>query len=90
VINQTITEWTPPHRLAVLAHSNTIGLERHVAGMADTFVLDSHSAGTRLTRRTEFDTTGAMAIAKACLFRLSVKHIHRYVMRSFKALAEAA
>lgn len=58
--------------------------------MTDTFTIEAAPSGARLSRRTEFETHGMMAGAKACLFRATVRHIQRYVMRSFKALAEAA
>jgi hypothetical protein len=89
VINQRITEWQPPFQLSFEMESNTLGLERHIASMVDTFTVDAAGAGSRLSRRTVLETPGIFALPKACLFRISLWHIHRYVMRNFKVLAEA-
>ena len=90
VINQRITEWAPPHQLSFVMESDTLGLEQHLAGMSDTFSVAKSGEGSVLSRRTVFETKGSFALPKACVFRLSVWNIHRYVMRNFKALAEAA
>lgn len=90
VIHQRITEWSPPHQLGFELVSDTLGLERDIASMSDTFRVDRERDGCRLSRRTIFDTKGVLAAPKACVIRLSVWNIHRYVMRNFKHLAEAA
>jgi hypothetical protein len=67
-----------------------LGLEKHIAAMNDTFLVETLAkGGSRLSRRTVFETKGFLSILKAWLIRQSVRHIHRYVMRNFKALAEA-
>src|SRR5262245_24987325 len=90
VINQRITEWAPPHQLGFVMESDTLGLEEHLAAMSDTFSVAGTDRGCVLSRRTDFETKGAFALPKACVFRISVWNIHRYVMRNFKTLAEAA
>ncbi|HEX2014625.1 MAG TPA: SRPBCC family protein [Nitrososphaera sp.] len=90
-IDQRITEWVPPNRLTFVASSDTIGMYKHVKSMQDTFLLESvpgSVAGTRLTRLTHFETTGAFAFFKAWLFKLTVRRLHNYVMVGFKTLAE--
>ena len=88
-IDQQITEWVPPGRLTFVAKSDTIGMYKHIEQMQDTFLLEASNGGTRLTRLTQFETKGMFDFAKAFLFRLTVKRLHRYVMEGFKALAEA-
>ena len=88
-INQRITEWDPPRRLSFVMESNTLGLEKHISAMSDTFTIQPADAGCRLTRRTTIETKGFLAFPKSLLFRVSMGHIHRFVMRNFKALGEA-
>jgi hypothetical protein len=90
VINQRITAWVPPTELAFAMESTTLGLERHIAAMNDRFEIRSGTAGCRLSRITVLETRGSFAAVKAIAFRLSLGRIHRFVMRNFKALAEAA
>jgi hypothetical protein len=90
VINQRITEWVPPYKLSFMVESDTLGLEKHIRSMNDTFTIESISGGIRLSRRTAFETHGFLSIPKSCVMKQSVRHIHRYVMRNFKVLAEAA
>lgn len=88
-VDQRITEWQPPQRLTFVATSDTIGLYRHIKEMQDTFTLEQTPAGTALTRQTNFETTGALAFVKAIIFKMTVRRIHRFTMKGFKALAEA-
>ena len=87
-IDQRITEWEAPSRLSFEMVTDSMGLGKHLRSMADTFTLEPAEGGTRLTRLTRFETKGPFAGAKALLFRLSVRHIHRYVMKGFKVLGE--
>jgi len=88
-VDQRITEWLPPQRLTFVATSDTIGLYKHIKEMKDTFTLKQTHAGTTLTRQTNFETTGALAFIKAIIFKMTVRRIHRFTMKGFKALAEA-
>ena len=88
VINQTITEWEAPRRLSFAVNSDSIGLGRHIRNMDDTFSIEETVGRVRLIRRTRFSTQGPFSLPKSWLFRAAVKHVHRYVMRNFKALAE--
>ena len=88
IINQEITEWLPPQRLSFNFESSTLGLEKHIASMSDTFVVVGTEHGSRLSRQTDFSTRGLLAVPKAILFKISIWHIHRYVMRNFRVLAE--
>lgn len=88
-VDQRVTEWIPPKKLSFVATSDTIGMYRHVKAMQDTFLLEeSGKAVTVLTRRTEFETSGAFAPIKAWLFRMVVRRLHKYVMEGFRSLAE--
>lgn len=87
-IDQTITEWEPPKRLSFVATANTLGLERHIRDMRDTFTIQETRQGSRLTRTTRLATDGIFAVPKAWVFGVSVRFLHRYVLRNFKALAE--
>ena len=65
-IDQQITEWMPPERLTFVARSDTIGMYKHVESMQDTFLLKrSKESGTILTRMTQFETKGLLALVKA-------------------------
>ncbi|AIF85329.1 Polyketide cyclase / dehydrase and lipid transport [Candidatus Nitrososphaera evergladensis SR1] len=88
-IDQQITEWNPPYRLAFVATSDTIGMYKHIKQMQDTFLLEAVEDSTRLTRLTQFETKGAFDFVKAFLFKLAVRRLHKYVMEGFKTLAEA-
>ncbi|MEO9321228.1 MAG: SRPBCC family protein [Nitrososphaera sp.] len=88
-VDQRITEWLPPRRLTFVATSDTIGLYRHIREMHDTFTLEQTSDSTTLTRQTNFETIGALSFIKAIIFKTTVKRIHRFTMKGFKALAEA-
>jgi len=89
VVDQRITEWQPPKRLTFVATSDTIGLYRHIKEMRDTFTLEQWESSTRLTRHTSFETTGAFASVKSIIFKMTVRRIHKFTMKGFKALAEA-
>jgi carbon monoxide dehydrogenase subunit G len=87
-IDQQITEWIPPSRLTFVAKSDTIGMYKHVRTMQDTFLLEHDGDGTTLTRMTQFETVGFLAVLKGLLFKLTVRQLHRYVMEGFRDLAE--
>jgi hypothetical protein len=88
-VDQRITEWLPPQRLTFVATSDTIGLYKHIKEMQDMFTLEQTLDGTKLTRHTNFETTGALGFVKAIIFKMTVRRIHRFTMKGFKALAEA-
>lgn len=88
-VDQRITEWLPPRHLTFVATSDIIGLYKHIKEMQDTFTLEQTQTGTTLTRKTNFETTGALAFVKAIIFKMTVRRIHRFTMKGFKALAEA-
>lgn len=88
-IDQQITEWVPPRRLAFVARSDTIGMYRHVKSMQDTFMLEqTNNSGTILTKVTQFESKGIFAPIKSWLFGLTIRRLHRYVMEGFRTLAE--
>jgi hypothetical protein len=88
-VDQRITEWLPPQRLTFVATSDTIGRYKHIKEMKDTFTLEQTQTGTTLTRQTNFETTGALSSIKAIIFKMTVRRIHKFIMKGFKALAEA-
>ena len=88
-INQRIIEWEESRRLAFEWVDDTVGLGSYLNHMRDTFTLEPLEPGrTRLVRRTEYEPKNTVGWLRRTILRLTVKRIHRFVMRNFKAICE--
>jgi hypothetical protein len=88
-IRQRITEWQENERLSFEWVEDTVGLGKHLNAMRDTFTLEILEPKlTRLSRRTEYEPKEALGCLRRAALRFTVKRIHRFVMRNFKAISE--
>jgi hypothetical protein len=80
-IQQRITEWAPPARLAFRMESTDLAFARCVSGLSDEFELEPVDGGraTLLTRTTRVQIRGRLRCAKQAAIYVGLKAVHRYV-----------
>jgi len=84
-VEQRILERRPSELLSFERVRDSVGLDRWILSMKDTFLLEDAPGGMILTRRTEIEPRGCTAP----LLRIALARIHRYVHRNMKRLAES-
>lgn len=84
-VEQRILERRPTERLAFERVRDSVGLDRWVVSMKDTFILEDAPEGMTLTRRTEVQPRGCAGPA----IKFALRRIHRYVHRNMKEQAES-
>jgi hypothetical protein len=85
-IEQRITEWTPPSRMAFHMERTDLAFGRYVSELSDTFDLQPIEDGraTILMRTTHVEVTGRLRWAKHAAVYVGLKTVHRFVFRDWR------
>lgn len=85
-IEQVITEWAPPSRLAFRMERTDLTFGRCVRDLSDTFELQPAAGGERTTlvRTTQVTVIGRMRCAKQAAVYIGLKTIHRFVFKNWR------
>lgn len=85
-IQQRITEWTPPTRLAFHMEHTDLAFARCVSRLSDDFELQPVGAGreTWLTRTTRVKIRGKCRWVKQAAVYVGLKAVHRHVFRAWR------
>ncbi|QSB14231.1 hypothetical protein JQS43_22390 [Natronosporangium hydrolyticum] len=85
-IQQRITEWTPPTRLAFHMEHTDLAFARCVDRVSDEFQLASLDGGTAtlLSRTTQIGIRGRFRCLKKAAVFVGLKAVHRHVFRAWQ------
>lgn len=85
-IQQRITEWTPPVRLAFHMEHTDLAFTRCVSGLSEEFEVLPLAAGkaTLLTRTTRVEIRGRFGCLKKVAVFVGLKAVHRHVFRAWR------
>src|SRR5262245_41981484 len=85
-IQQRITEWVPPSRLAFRMEGTELAFARCVSNLSDTFELEPVDGrrATILRRTTNVEVSGRLRWAKGVAVYVGLKAVHRFVFRDWR------
>jgi len=88
VVVQRITRWVPPRHLQFEMVSTDHGWGPYVDSIAEDFLIERNSRGSRIIRTTTLIATQPLQWIKELGFYMGLKRVHLYVFKNWRAQVE--